>query len=394
MTAPASAPALGRRLPRDVGRLLGALARDHGWLDAGPLLTPGAADPDLLLRAALHHRLGGPLHLAVQDRTHRGPSEAALDRIAHELAVGHGSAIAGHMRAVATLHEVHRLLAGAGIPSAVLKGPALAGLCYPRPDLRWYRDLDLLVAPTDLEGAVEVLEAAGSTLLDRNWDLIDAVRPGELHLLTPHGVVLDLHFQLVNNAERRSRFRVDPTEILGRAETVTLGGHRVGTADATDSVLHLALHTALSGGDRLGWFSDVDQAVRNRPPLWPDLVARAHRWGVASLVHQVLVRAIGSVGTPVPTDVLRALSPGTAWDLVVRSVHHADDLSRTTGRRSPARALARQARPGAGRTLWGVLRGAAARAPEFAGDDAGNPRSVLHDAGGAAGRRRFFDSLR
>lgn len=394
MTAPAPAPVLGRRLPRDVGRLLGALARDHGWLGAEHLLPPGAADPDLLLRAALHHRVGGPLHLAVQGRTHQGRSGAALDRLAHELAVGHGSAIAGHMRAVATLHEVHRLLTGAGIPSVVLKGPALAGLCYPRPDLRWYRDLDLLVAPAHLEAAVEVLEAAGSTLLDRNWDLIHAVRPGELHLLTPHGVVLDLHFQLVNNAERRSRFRVDPTEVLGRAETVTLGGHRVGTPDATDSLLHLALHTALSGADRLGWFSDVDQAVRNRAPMWPDLVARAHAWGVASLVHQVLLRAVGTVSTPVPAEVLGALSPGAAWDLVVRSVHHADDLSRTTGRTSPARALARQARPGAGRTLWGVLRGAGARGPGFAGDDVGNPGSVLHDAGGAAGRLRFFDTLR
>lgn len=392
MTPPV-APPTPRRLPKDLGRLLRVLSLDDGWRRAAPLLPAASRDPQLLLHAAVHHRLGGPLHLTVQ-----GAAPAARrcvpDRVVAELAVGHGTAVAHHMRALATLRDVTRLLEGAGVRSAVLKGPALAALCYPRPDLRWYRDLDLLVAGADVGTAVETLEAAGSTLLDRNWDLINEVRPGELHVLTPQGVVLDLHFELVNNLERRSRFRVDPAAVLRRAEQVTLSGYPVVTSDPTDTVLHLALHTALSGADRLGWFADIDQTVRRRPPAWSELVSRAQGWGIATLVHQVLLRASTSLQTPVPRSTLEELSPGATWTAAVAFVHHVDNLSRTTGRASPARALARQAHPGAGQTLRAALAGASARGPRFTGDDPANPQSVLHDSGGDAGRRRFFGTLR
>jgi len=70
-------------------------------------------------------------------------------------------AAARAMRAGRQIQEVVDALEGAGIPSVLLKGPALARTMYPDPALRQSSDIDLLVRPRDFLQAEAVLEGLG-----------------------------------------------------------------------------------------------------------------------------------------------------------------------------------------------------------------------------------------
>lgn len=72
-----------------------------------------------------------------------------LRQIAFAAFIDHGTA------------EVVEALAGAGVPSVVLRGPAIATWLYDHPTERPYGDVDLLVPPDGLEAAGAVLEGLG-----------------------------------------------------------------------------------------------------------------------------------------------------------------------------------------------------------------------------------------
>jgi hypothetical protein len=215
------------------------------------------------------------------------------------------------------LDVVGAALDKAGLRYAVLKGPALARL-YPRPQLRSYVDLDLLVDPVDLGSAVQHLESAGLRLLDRNWRLLRERLPGELHLRAPRGTVVDLHWTLTNRAANREGFQIDVPGMLGRAaRPPDQLSHPV--LDGTDNLLHVALHAALSGGDRIGWFVDVVHSAHAAGDV-EDVARRAARWRVSLPVAMMLVRSFTFMATEPPAGLIEALVPHPVGRRLVRAV--------------------------------------------------------------------------
>src|SRR6185437_16415495 len=162
----------------------------------------------------------------------------------------------------------------AGIDWLVLKGPALAHSVYPRPDLRHYVDLDLLVSPADFGALLAVLEAAGYQLVDRNWPLLARDLPGELRLRSPRGVLLDLHWSIFNDAGRRASFSAPTAALLADRRELSVGFPAL---SATDQLVHAGIHAALSGANRLGWLLDVQLAAATAD--WPAVVGAARRIG-------------------------------------------------------------------------------------------------------------------
>ena len=383
------------RLPRTLGELLRRAAVDHDYgsplPDAAALL--GDLDPDLLPAAARAHRVSGAVQLAL------GEGNVPLEGWGAELRADYAQGLGTHLRGLASLELASSALAAADLPWLVFKGPVLAAACYPRPDLRRYEDVDLLVRSRDMGTAVAALEAAGCQVLDRNWDLIDEAELGELHLLSPTGMVLDLHWDLIHRRDRRSRFSIDVREMLGRASSLDLGPVRAPTLDPVDSVLHLAVHSALAGASRLGWLMDVDQSLRRRGPDWTELVSRAHAWQAAVVVHLVLERCRSTLGSPVPAEVLRELQSGRVWRGLVHGVQALDPAARSTGRRSPAEALARASSRTPGSTLRTLVANrrrnrAIHHAPEAdSGRDPSRPGSVMFESGGAERRAAYFERL-
>jgi hypothetical protein len=210
------------------------------------------------------------------------------------------------MRVMWQLAQVAGALAETGAGWAVLKGPVLVEELYDgRPGQRAYADLDLLVEPAAFGDAVQALEELGAEVLDRNWRMLRRDLRGELHYWLPGGTPLDLHWHVINMY--RGRMQVHIPDLVGRSRRVDLGGVEVPTLDAEDGILHLALHAALGGGDRLLWLSDVRRAVATWRPAWETVEARARAWRIGAPVGLILDRSRQVLGADIPPDVARRL---------------------------------------------------------------------------------------
>jgi hypothetical protein len=366
--------------------------REHPIEDPVPALSRFVARSGVppLHAAALRHGVIGCLWTALRASGLADRPDAAPTREAYTSAVGR------HLRTLSDLELVLDVLGGYGIAPLTLKGPVLAGAVYRRPDLRGYVDLDLLVSPAEFPLALPALERAGCAVFERNWPLVRDRELGALRLTTPAGTVIDLHWHLFYERSVRQAVPVDLAAVRGRARTVELAGRRVRTLDALDTLVHLAVHAALDGGDRLVWCKDIEQALLYRAvPDWDQLALRAEQWHAAPAVALMLGRARRVLGVPVPVAVLRSLASDPVW----RGVVLAADLfpaGAVPGRPSPARAVARATRADGAASRRELLR-RATRSLHGRGRepfDPLDPESAAYPAGGAVERRAYLDEVR
>jgi hypothetical protein len=280
--------------------------------------------------AGRYHRVLNMVHLAVKDLPEADAElKAALNRYyLHQL--GH------HLRALADLGSLNDAFAGAAVPWLLVKGPVLSESVYERSDLRVYNDLDVVIDRDAFPKAIDVLEAAGFTLLDRNWDLIRREQRAQLHVSLGLGTVGDVHHHLLNRATVRGSLSLPMEELFERARSVDLGTVRVRTLDPVDTLLHLCIHAGLAGGDRLLWMKDVEQALRTRSLPWADVIERARRWRAGPLVAVVLRRSRSQIDAAVPEEAIDALFRSRSLRALSSGIDRVWPASSSRGRVTPA----------------------------------------------------------
>ncbi|QBX55865.1 hypothetical protein EXE58_10605 [Nocardioides seonyuensis] len=253
----------------------------QGWVP--PAQVTGAD----LLAAAQRHRVTSVLatkrsHLALPsaseeklETTYRQES-AAIRLLEKEL-----------IEAVDTLPR-------AGIRVLALEGLALAVQAHGHVTARGTDDHDLLVAPGDLEGALEVLTALGwqpglgFPAPDRTGQWNSFVRDYSEMPLTRRGSVIDLRWRIA----RRGRASVGFDELWERRSSVMVGLVEVPTLSSYDALVHA-----------------LDRATSNHPSRMRDLLdvwllaARASTWQEAdpllSTAHlSVVGEAVRAFGMP------------------------------------------------------------------------------------------------
>lgn len=315
---------------REVGRALVAAVRADGDTVREHVARHGTRG---LERAARRHGVEGLLDLALHS-VGAGTASSTAARV--------GAAVQ-HTRTLALLGQVADVLGAAGVPHLVVKGPVLAGYHYERPDLRRYVDLDVLVAPVDFPRALDSLVGDGFRVFEEDWSTLREVLAGELRLLRGRDVV-DLHWTLVDDPSARERCRFPTPELFTTHRQVTVAGSGIPTTGVPQTLLHVALHAALSGAARLVWLVDVDRVLRRDEPDWAEVVRAARAAGIAAQVGVVLARARQVVGAPVPPEVLRSLGPALPWRGVVRCGDRWAPVGTARTDASPARLLARATR--------------------------------------------------
>jgi hypothetical protein len=287
------------RLDPLIGRALASCVTQEAGADLEEVIRLGRLDQ--LIEAGRSHRVLNLVYLATDGLVDPDdPSAAGLKRY-HIHHVGH------HLRALEDLAGIVRVLGDRGIDWIVVKGPVLSEVVYERPDLRVYKDLDVVIRGDAFAEAIDAFEAAGSELLDRNWALIRREGRAQLHVVLRLGTIADVHRHLLNRAVVRNSFMIPMEDLFARARSVAIGHVVVRTLDPVDTLLHLCIHGGLAGGHQLLWLKDIDTSVRREPPRWDELVDRAHGWRAASIVALMLRRARATLGTAVPPDVFEAL---------------------------------------------------------------------------------------
>jgi putative nucleotidyltransferase-like protein len=300
-----------------------------------------------LTRAADHHGIVIALYRAFQRGDISSPEGTALATLAR-------SRRAGALRISVAAGEVSEWLGQAEVGHAVLKGPAVAA-AYEDAD-REFVDLDVLVAPGQMGDAISTLEAHGARRLEGvPWPRLDGI--GELTLGLPSGVALDLHADLVHRADVRRDFCLPVESLLDRATTARILARDIPVLDPEDTLIHVALHAVISGGDRLVWLADLDALIRRDQVSWPDLLRRAHEARTALVVGVMLDRASMVLGTPVPEEVLRALRRrGNAWALLLRLFERWRPTAESYGRSFHGQVLVRATRDTTARSVATLTR--------------------------------------
>lgn len=172
-------------------------------------------------------------------------------------------------------------LAQAGIDALLLKGAALAHTLYGPGEERGYFDVDLLVAPSDRDGAGRVLEELGYQNLSGRYgvDDIAGVLHAQVWSRTTVGfgnTAIDLHWRLDGC---RASAEVVWQALRSDRGTVEVAGRSVPTLGPPAMALHVALHAAQHGPDDAKAIGDLRKGLERFPVM---------RWHAAAILAERL----------------------------------------------------------------------------------------------------------
>ncbi len=194
--------------------------------------------------------------------------------------------------------EVLSLLAAAGVEPLLLRGAALAGTVYERPELRHCHDLDLLVRREELPAAAAALACDPVHLLPTQPD--DGVRAAHAS-----GLPVALHTRLFHIP-----YYDAPLEPLWRhREATTIGRTAASIPSPADMLVHVCGHAACSRSRlNLRWACDAWLLLANSDIDWAVALDRiaTSRLGLPLLV--LLGYLADELGAPVPPEVRAALA--------------------------------------------------------------------------------------
>ena len=378
---------LPRPLTGPIGRALLELAAPDGPDDGSSVKTAlERGHLDELSALVFQHRLDAPF-------------VDVLRRIGAQVPDGHLARIADNrvsrMRTYATLVDVAAILDDIEVDWVVVKGPVVANRMR-HPEHRASHDLDVVVVGTHFGRSIDGLIASGAIELNRNWAAYVRHEVGEVPLRFG-GVPIDLHWSLVGLGAVRRSMLLPTDAMVRRRDRVELNGRvNVSVLSAVDEILHLCLHSALSGANGLDHLRDIAVTAGAHPDLdWDVLAHRARSALVAPLVAHALDRATNVLAAPIPRRTVEQMggtslrigrwidSTGTPDRPVLRGVHVKSARNSTAARWKARRTLAhgeltRRISPN---QTW----------------DFANQHSVLYqdtDAGGAEARQTFIDLAR
>lgn len=306
-----------------------------------------ATEVDEFVHAVRLHRIAPLAHVVTR--------EHAPD-ISRRLLPDRDDAFERNLAAAMLLGELGRVLDD--LPWVTFKGAALSMAAHPAPGLRTFRDIDALVRPADLRPACERLSREGWTLLDYDDMLAARPLPGEMHWLAPNGLIVDLHWTMINRQSRRDRFSVPTSDLIERRRSLSLGFGQVPTLDPYDALLHVCLHACLDGSIRLLQLVDAD-ALARQVSDWVTVASRARAWRIEAPLWLVMTRSRAFLDTPVPDDLAQLLGIGADLRALLAIVDRVAPVAATRSEHGLARLVSRAVRSSLGETLVAVSRNAA-----------------------------------
>jgi hypothetical protein len=227
------------------------------------------------------------------------------------------------------LRDVVRALGDAGIPTIVLKGPALAAAYYDDPALRPFTDLDLLVRRDHRARALAVLAAVGYVHGSPGRSLAyELDHAGAVYLVAAPGssrLPVDLHWECIAHPGGSHATELAAAEIWERAVPARAWGESAHALAPEDLLVYLAAHFAIHH-TLAGVLWQLDLALllqRHAATLdWPAVLERARRWHAAAAVYFAL-RVVGEqLGAAAPEIAMRRLWPGALRVAAVDRLRH------------------------------------------------------------------------
>jgi hypothetical protein len=278
-------------------------------LDLAAGRRPEAADIDAdLCVAAADHRLTGLLWTWARERP--------LDREIQTRLVMKDLAVQAHLgRVWSVLESTVAQLDAAGIESATMKGVTAEARWYGRRGERPCSDVDLLLAPHQLDRAAETVAILQP---DHPWvaHLEALVRSRRVQAVTLRvdGIQVDLHLDLLKLGIRTR----GSAGLWDRTIPYPLpGGGSVRVLDDTSALMHLLVHLNKDRFQRLLGFADIARIVAGGQVDWDLLRRDAEREGIEVAVFRSLETVMEELELPWPAEVPRPRGPrALVWNVL------------------------------------------------------------------------------
>ncbi len=226
------------------------------------------------------------------------------------------------------LAQVIGALGNAGISPVALKGVALADLLYDDPTVRPSTDLDVLVRPEELTGALDVLKTLGARTPPQPEIDFQRRHSYDLSCLLPpaagKATLVELHWHLAP----RGLVDLDLDAWRASAQPFDLDGVAALRFAPEEQLLHLALHMRKHRYVGLRWLADVAELLRrfHESLDWQYLVLTARQAGLQTLLYTAVSLAQEYLDAPCPNESLHALTPSATRRRLLQSVLTQDAL--------------------------------------------------------------------
>jgi hypothetical protein len=254
------------------------------------------ADWDVTIELSISHNIAPLVYWCVNQACPEIVPPAALDRLrtCFRDNAGHSLQLTGELLRLLSLFD------RAGIEVVPYKGPAIAWSLYETPALREMGDLDLLVRPADAPRAIDLLVGSGCQP-EYSTDLRFLRSARELHVTSPAGVNLDLHWAL---APSHFCHALDLDHFWSRLVTISIAGRPIRTLAPEDLLVFLCVHGAKHFWSSLHWLCDLARLIDRAPLDWDSLMAYSRARRISRTVSAGLVLAADVLGAAVPPAIL------------------------------------------------------------------------------------------
>jgi hypothetical protein len=201
------------------------------------------------------------------------------------------------------LVDLAKGLTEAGIPTIVLKGPAIAIAAYGDCSRRTFADIDLLVPKSDLAAAHELLLSRGYAP-DFSPEMIGALVRGQHALeFAGTGSHVEIHWSLLS---RHLRFDLGPDELWREARELQCAGYGIMALAPHHLFLYLCAHGAKHEWMVFRWICDVAQLARRLTPSEAirvnDLAGRTNSKRIVALALRLVRETFGEEQSPFPAE--------------------------------------------------------------------------------------------
>ncbi|MBT8341641.1 MAG: nucleotidyltransferase family protein [Desulfatitalea sp.] len=260
---------------------------------------------ETVLSLSMRHRVFPLIHQVLG----RQSSLAVPDRVMEQLNAARRDNVFRMMALTAELGRIVDLLQKASIPVVALKGPVLSHLLYGDAALRPAKDLDLLIAPDDLEKANQVMLQTGYRLKKATNGLsISQMKRyffNTAHHLeyqaTDKAVVIELHWRFHEHCY--FDYNGSPFD-RPRCQATSIGSTSVCHPESVDNLLYLAFHGFVHGWFRLRWLMDFALQLRStRSDAWERIVINAKQGDLFHLLLPGILLAHCLLDIPLPASV-------------------------------------------------------------------------------------------
>ena len=235
------------------------------------------------------------------------------------------------LRQAVALLRIITTLGARHITALPYKGPVLSERAYGDLTMRYFQDLDLFVARSQVAEACEVLAGLGITATRPPADGAHA-RDGQFHdILEGHDLLIEVHWR-TGPAFVPAVF--DAEELLRRAQPGTLLGHPIFVLRPSDDLLALCVHGDAHRWAQLEHVATLARVLAGGAFGRPDRFVRRARARAAlrrCLVGFALARDLA--GAPLPPEFTEALAADAGARALARKaaelIETSDDLGDT-----------------------------------------------------------------